>query len=170
MAPFPLDDVSIITQSNDVSTICGVKAKKVKWYLIGPSDPRYDETLKQHNIAIKPYKDLIIGKLKKLILSGYPDQSGIVPTLNQEREEANWQVDRDNCARSNEAIFQRTMMMDMLNRHALDERTEFVREATWHSGRFSCSAEQCKISKPTPDLAVAFHSDSLLMDDEFSIA
>lgn len=173
MNPFTLRDDSNITPSNE-STIRGIRTKS---YLIGPIDCRYDETLEQHNIAIKPYKDPIIDKVRKLIDTDLSDQSKIVSILEKrkedESEEKRWQLDKYNCAHSNEARFQRTMMMDMLNRHALNEKTDFVCEATWDSHRFpcrDCSAEQCKISKPTPDLAVGFQPDSLLMDDEFSIA
>jgi hypothetical protein len=63
--------------------------------------------------------------------------------------------------------------MEMLSRHTLDKRTKFVCEAPWHSRRFpckDCSAELCAITQPTPDLAVVFQSDSLLMNDEFSTA
>ena len=65
------------------------------------------------------------------------------------------------------------MVMDILNRHRLDEKVGFTCEATWVSDRFpcrDCSPEQCRISQPTPDLAVAFQADSLLPDNEFSIA
>lgn len=65
------------------------------------------------------------------------------------------------------------MMMNMLNRYTLNEKINFVYETTWYAHRFSCrdcSAEQCKIFKSTSNLTVEFQSDSLLMNDEFSIA
>lgn len=109
MTRFQVDNDTTITPSNDVSTIRDVNAKKTKAYMIGPADPRYDASLKQHNIAIKRESDPIIDELKELISLDGSDQSEIVPTMIKEREEieeANWQVDKDNCVNSNEAMIQ----------------------------------------------------------------
>lgn len=66
---FTLRDDSNITSLNE-STIRDIVTKL---YLIGPFDRRYDETLKQHNIALKPYKNSIIDTIRKLILADRSD-------------------------------------------------------------------------------------------------
>ena len=164
-----LEGFSTVTSSNE-------NLERTNPYLTSPADPGYDVILEQHNIAIIPYNDPIIDKLRKLILADDSERSGIDPIMSQEREESeetNWQVDRFNCARSNEARFQRTMLIEMVDRFRLDIKIDFTCEATWYSHRFpcrDCSPKQCKISNPTPDLSFALRSETLLMNDEFSIA
>ncbi len=161
---FALRNDSEITRSTELT----IHDRKSKSYLIRCTDPRYYPTLEEHNIAISPCTDPIIHDLSELILADCSNQWKEGKSI-----EERWKFDKSRCARSNEAKFQRTVMMDILDRHKLNENTDYDCEAPWHSRRFpcrDCSAEQCRISMPTPDLAVGFRSNSLLMDDEVSVA
>lgn len=66
---FILRDDSNITSLNELT----IRDIVTKSYLINSFDRRYDETLKQHNIAIKFYKNFIINIVKKLILVNRSD-------------------------------------------------------------------------------------------------
>jgi hypothetical protein len=81
------------------------------------------------------------------------------------REEQNWRTDLSKSAISDEAIFQRTIMMDLINRHQLADTLDYTCESRW-----TCPSSMPhknpelakKMPKPKPDLAVAFQADCLL--------
>ncbi|KAI0443730.1 hypothetical protein F4803DRAFT_549829 [Xylaria telfairii] len=66
---------------------------------------------------------------------------------------------------SNEALFQRTVLMSILNRHQISDKFDFNCEGTW-SLRSSCyalpSTEKNSIPSPKPDLAIFCGFNSLV--------
>ena len=145
--------------------------KKPPDYTINYDDPRFTATLQEHIISVVVKKDPKIVYYKGLVLDEkvdpYDTQNSVEVEI-QRREDALWEADMSKCTRSNEAKFQRTIMMTILNRQELDEKLDFECEAEWKSERFpclNCIIKTCKLVKPKPDLAVAFQSESLLPSD-----
>ncbi|TGJ86587.1 hypothetical protein E0Z10_g2198 [Xylaria hypoxylon] len=65
----------------------------------------------------------------------------------------------------NEAVFQRTVMMSILNRHQISDKFDFNCEGQWslRSNHYALlSTEENSISAPKPDLAIFFHFNSLV--------
>jgi hypothetical protein len=81
------------------------------------------------------------------------------------KEEQDWTNDLLKCEVSDEAIFQRTIMMDMINRHQLADTLDYTCESQWtcpSSMPHRNSELANRMPRPKPDLAVAFKADSLL--------
>jgi len=116
-----------------------------------------------------------------------PRQTHILNTLPQEQDwetdeerktyETLWALDQANCmGHSNEAIFQRTMMMNLIARHCLIYRRDTSRlrlleisvEEFWTCSpapsRAFVEGEGSLLTKPKPDLAVSFCRERLLSD------
>lgn len=154
------------------------RPKKPPGYAIDSEDSRFTAALLDHNISNLSEKDPEIKYYERLMLDKDSNTSGSLSTLEREiqreihrREDSLWKTDMSKCARSNEARFQRTVMMTILNRQELDDKLDFNCEAQWISGRFpcpeACMENACQITKPKPDLAVAFQSRSLLPANGF---
>jgi hypothetical protein len=94
--------------------------------------------------------------LAKSILDGVHADQRYEPT-----EEAKWQTDLQKCQDS-KALFQRTIMMGLIDRHGLDPKLHYTCEVQWTSGRMPARHPQVRISQPRPDLAVAFKSSALI--------
>jgi len=80
-------------------------------------------------------------------------------------EEQNWKNDLSKCKVSDEAILQRTIMMDLINRHHLQDTLDYTCESQWKcpsSMPQKKSELATRMPKPKPDLAVAFRANSLL--------
>jgi hypothetical protein len=81
------------------------------------------------------------------------------------QDERNWKVDLMKCKVSDEAILQRTIMMDLINRHHLEDTLDYTCESQWSSPSTipqRDSALASRMPKPKPDLAIAFKGTSLL--------
>ncbi|KAI1750268.1 hypothetical protein F4782DRAFT_532591 [Xylaria castorea] len=66
---------------------------------------------------------------------------------------------------ANEAVFQRTVMMSILNRHQISDQFDFNCEGQWslRSNYYALpSTEENSISAPKPDLAIFFRFNSLV--------
>ena len=154
--------------SSKASTKNSKYPKLPKDYVVDSGNRRFTATLLDHNIVNLPSEDPEIEYYRQLVSGGRSDTNPILTPLEsaiQRRDDALWQTDMSKCARSNEANFQRTIMMTILNRQELDEQLDFTCEAEWISERFpclDCFNFKCKLTKPKPDLAVAFRSESLL--------
>ena len=170
------ESMASTVQSTKASTQNSQKLPRLpKGYKVDCDDKRYSPTLKEHNIELVPVKDPKIEHFRKLIFFGDTNiinsQESLEKEIINRREDALWKMDMSKCARSNEARFQRTIMITIINRLELDKNLEFIPEARWKSERFpclNCLPMQCKITKPQPDLAVAFQATSLLPTDGFT--
>ncbi|KAI0967035.1 hypothetical protein F4678DRAFT_483390 [Xylaria arbuscula] len=76
------------------------------------------------------------------------------------------------CEHSNEAVFQRTAMISIIDRWRLNDLFDFNCEGQWSlQGMYPLPSTQGpddKISGPKPDLAVFFNTEALLGSDGFS--
>lgn len=52
--------------------------------------------------------------------------------------------------------------MDLINRHELDRKLDYICEAVWTSRRIPARTRQTQICQPLPDLAVAFRTPTLI--------
>lgn len=80
-------------------------------------------------------------------------------------EERNWKKDLMKCKISDEAICQRTIMMDLINRHQLEDTLDYTCESEWKcpsSMPNRNSKLASRMPHPKPDLAVAFQAESIL--------
>jgi hypothetical protein len=123
-----------------------------------PNDRKFDDALQDRNIDTERTPDPNMSSIKELIL----EDSDADCTSAPAKEETNWQVDLLKCKDSNEAIFQRTIMMDLISRHELDRKLDYICEAPWTSSRMPAGTPQIQICQPQPDLAVAFRSSILI--------
>jgi hypothetical protein len=82
-------------------------------------------------------------------------------------EERNWNKDMSKCRVSDEPIFQRTVMMELINRHELAATLDYTCESRWTCERLPHRGSDfaLRMPMPRPDLAVAFKATSIL--DEF---
>ena len=146
--------------------------KRPPGYTVKYEDKSFTDTLQDHVISVVAKKDPKIAYYKNLILGDHLNSSSTRNPVEAEihrREDALWDMDMARCAHSNEAKFQRTIMMTILSRRELYERLDFECEAEWKSERFPCPRDcipkLCKITHPKPDVAVAFQAESLLPSD-----
>ena len=149
------------------------KPKKPKDYAINYDSAAFTTTLQEHKISYFASKDPNIAHYKSIIFTGNLDPANSRNSLEREiqrREDALWDLDMAKCLRSNEARFQRTIMMAIVNRQELDEKLEFICEALWISERFpckDCTPKLCKLPQAKPDTAVSFKAETLLPSDGF---
>ena len=132
--------------------------------------PKYNEgrfylACDAHNIDYNPSSDGDTDTIKNMIVHN-PLSRG-TGNINSERprnasDDSCWQADMSRCIRSNEAIFQRTIMMTILNRHELNDKLDYVCEEQWIAIQMPPDDPLLKLSMPKPDLAVAFKTESLI--------
>ena len=146
----------------------GDRQKKPK-YKFKSDDPEFEAALAEHNVNYWPTPDSKIDAWKRLVQSNpRSDTENESDTCDDETgalDEVRWQIDMETCIGSNEAMFQRTIMMTILNRQELDDKLTYVCEAPWTSERFpckDCKPKLCKVSQPLPDLVVAFKPTRLM--------
>jgi hypothetical protein len=81
-------------------------------------------------------------------------------------DDGSWCIDMEKCTRSNEAIFQRTIMMSLFDRHGLGDFLDYTCEETWQSDAATSmptwGSPDIQLAKPKPDLTVAFKTFKLL--------
>ena len=65
---------------------------------------------------------------------------------------------------SQEAVFQRTMMVDVINRHKLGDSLDYTFESTWTCEPMPRlkSSDSYVMAAPKPDLAIAFKTEAVL--------
>ncbi|KAF2179600.1 hypothetical protein K469DRAFT_798766 [Zopfia rhizophila CBS 207.26] len=132
-------------------------------------DPlNFRRLLVERNINTAPSPDPEMDSLKKELNNDHPYK----PTKDAERL---WRADLEKCKKCNEAVYQRTTMMSFLDRHNLNPVLDYACEETWQNDPGSSLprlnlVKKKKLSKPKPDLAVAFTTESLLPDYEDRLA
>lgn len=89
--------------------------------------------------------------------------SQFLPKPNEEEE--HWTKDLEKCETEGEAVYQRTIMMEILDRHRLDGKLDYACESPWKCmpmpQRQPALRQMCQ---PKPDLTVAFKRRELLKD------
>lgn len=109
-------------------TLSFLRGQTVK---VGPEEPLFNKGLDHRNVDAEPFADPNGAEVKILILSPRDD---VVVTVEDEDK---WRADLGKCKLSCEALFQRTIMMDALDRHSLGGALEYSCEADakWASPR-----------------------------------
>ena len=120
---------------------------------------------KESNVARFPKKDFMSNKTDQTITSAIIADSVKAKT----KEDApRWLLDMAKSMRSNEAVFQRTIMMRTINRfhlEALGKTIDWTAETEWKNPRPE-SRFNVKLWAPKPDLTIGFQPDALFKDDE----
>ncbi|KAI9873655.1 MAG: hypothetical protein M1830_010745 [Pleopsidium flavum] len=143
-----------------------------------PEDPAFREGLRFRNILLE--KSLDLDPYVAHIWSLAPAESA--PETNEERElhEQLWTSDQVKCSeQSNEALFQRTLMMSLVARHLFiydrdatnKSCLDFSVEETWSCPPMPTRAypkNDKYLTQPKPDLAVCFRREALIPDDLWS--
>lgn len=81
-----------------------------------------------------------------------------------EEEEKNWRIDVQESQMAGEATFQRTIMMEIINRHKLDHRLRYSCESIWTCQPMPRRKSESfdHMAAPKPDLAVSFRSSAVV--------
>ena len=134
----------------------------------GPDKPRFVEGLIDRNVFLDESEDPRVDHIKHL----KPDK--VVPEIEEQRNvhEPLWDQDQAKCNQgsSNEALFQRTMMMSLIARHCLIYKRiflDFSVKETWTCPPMPTRAYDDKeffLTQPKPDLAVFFRIQALIPD------
>ena len=122
-------------------------------------NPLFHVALLERNITSKADIDPGRSDITRSILS---DQE----TQLDDEEERKWAVDFAKCERSNEPVFQRTIMMDIINRHGLADSLDWICESEWTCNRMPRKMKPgaVEVVMPKPNLAVAFKTSYLIKD------
>lgn len=140
---------------SEISSTGQTRKRKPKTTIDARSGRSY-LALCQRNINFKPCVDDKIKSIKRMILADHH----LKPT---DEEEKNWKADLLKCESSDEALFQRTIMMDLIDRHNLENPLDYVCESAWQCARMPRKDQgPVEITQPKPDLAVAFKTTSLV--------
>lgn len=130
---------------------------------VNAKSTKFSAILLEHNINFVPgpVDDERLEEWKKLVWRNLPHGQ------NQEGNdvggpEIRWQRDMSKCKVSNEAIFQRTIMMDIIERDELGDKLDYMCEVQWVADRMPRRNKAVKLAQPKPDLAVAFKTASIL--------
>ena len=141
--------------------------------------------LRRRGITFVSRKDDKIDVIRKLVLAARPK----VPTASGEKLEDDWTADLVKCAKADEALIQRTIMMETIDRHELGEFLDYTCESSWTCKRMPLKPHKDKavviskavkdnrsvqakpiielMAKPRPDLHVAFKLEAIM--DESSL-
>ena len=155
------------SESKDTSTARKSRSRKTDKaavVTVKPNESKFSAVLMEHNINIieEELPDEKLVKLKKIALRNYPRSGTVRGNDLASSPETRWQRDMSKCKLSHEAIFQRTIMMEIIDRHELNEKLDFICEAVWTADRMPGRNDLAKLAAPKPDLAVAFKTTSLL--------
>lgn len=123
-------------------------------------DRGFDDALLERNIMTDASSDPRISDFIKKI-----EPSSSRRNAPPQKAEKNWRADLLKCEQSNEAIFQRTVMMELINRHELGSVLDFVCEEPWTAAQIPTRNPVIQICQPKPDLAVAFTMTTLMPDE-----
>jgi hypothetical protein len=142
---------------------------------IGPELFKFPSGLEDRNVSLTESRvpDLRADEIKSLILEeSFRETDG-----EMESHEQLWALDQAKCNEgSNEALFQRTAMMNLIARHHLiygsgathQSRLDFSVEETWGCPPMPTRAYQKGekfLTQPKPNLSVCFHRQALIPDN-----
>lgn len=130
---------------------------------VKPEHAAFLDALEERNIELASQPDHKRDSIKRLILKqSLPNPSKV--------EEANWEADMLKCDIAYEAMFHRTIMMDLIDRHKLDKKLDYICEISWNCERMprNMPVDALPTCQPRPDLAVAFKRSSLINTPKFT--
>ncbi|MCJ1395089.1 hypothetical protein MMC18_007970 [Xylographa bjoerkii] len=166
----PLDEEA----TSIIDAIMAQPEKAKEQLRIGPENKDFPEGLMYRNVIWdqSPARDPHMDHIKGLVLK----VSDLEPDEEKKSHEHLWSRDQDQCAgASNEALFQRTIMMNLISRHSIiDYRDDnkqlcldFSVEETWTCPPMPTRAYSRLgkfLTAPKPDLAVCFRRKALISD------
>jgi hypothetical protein len=144
------------------------------------ADTEYFRTgLRERGIIFNPRVDEKTDKIRTLVLAARPE-------VSTAHDENGWTADQVKCAKKDEALIQRTIMMEMIDRHNLGELLDYTCESAWGCKRMprrlqTHKAEETdqavnhnlpgqtkpilkRMAQPRPDLHVAFKLESMIFE------
>ena len=164
----PLDEETVAL----IEAIIANPAMAKESIRIGPENPEFPRGLMHQNVFISesPDADPIAIYIKQINLEESPRES------DEERQSHRqlWKLDQIRCKDgSNEALFQRTLMMSLIARHSLIYKTQpdskrfldFSVEEVWNSPPMPTRAytkDAQFLTQPKPDLAVCFCREAVI--------
>ena len=89
---------------------------------------------------------------------------------SKEETESRWKADLKKCANSPEAVYQRTLMDKMIDRHNFEKmktHLDFTNEVQWRSTHPPSRPDTRLLPSPLPDLCVGFRRQALLPGNEY---
>ena len=139
---------------------------------ISPSDPTFDNGLSSRNVSLNA------SQLPDPLTVNFEDLVGSIPKEDKQEKKAHdqlWSFDSNKCLEySNEALFQRTLMMSLIGRNYL------IHNAQGKESLFDYSVEelwtcfpmptrdhhlgQTALTQPKPDLSICFSRQPLIED------
>ncbi|KAL9116838.1 MAG: hypothetical protein Q9187_006633, partial [Circinaria calcarea] len=151
-----LRNISEAPSGSQVSQVSRKSKDKQKLRIVSSNHMGFLEGLRNRNVDFDASRDTD-GSISALVL-------GECPSSTTEEQEKNWQMDMEECQRSGEATFQRTIMMEIINRHKLGDYLKYSCESTWTCQPMprTISKDFDRMTMPTPDLAVSFKTSALI--------
>jgi hypothetical protein len=151
--------------SDEDMTSTGIVSTDVRSKSKGTSKPRaFDVASKEYWMGLKARNVNF-----KQVVDGDKDwiKSHILPKGNESfstEDEHKFRHDLLKCENSDEPVFQRTVMMDLIDRHQIADTLDYTCESQWQCERMPQRGGEAakRMPKPKPDLAVAFKTDSIL--------
>ncbi|MCJ1405390.1 hypothetical protein MMC11_008618 [Xylographa trunciseda] len=138
--------------------------KKAKYISVPATEVEFLNGLRERGITFKADTDDDIDNIKKMILADRPKK----PTKSKE---ATWKTDLLKCSISDEALFQRTIMMEAIDRHKLGKYLDYMCESLWTCTRLPRKNDTSlfRLALPKPDIAVAFKLEAVFSEADLPI-
>ncbi|MCJ1473888.1 hypothetical protein MMC13_002543 [Lambiella insularis] len=144
---------------DSMMTSKGGMKKRKDYITVRATEEEFVNGLRERGITLKPERDEDIEAIKELVLAEWP----MKPT---QEDETNWKTDLLKCGTCDEALFQRTIMMEILDRYKLGDHLDYTCESAW-----TCASMprrngdgRYRLAKPKPDIAVSFKLDAVMSE------
>lgn len=95
----------------------------------------------------------------------HPQHPAYLPDPNPQEQEG-WMEDMIKCIGENESVFQRTIMMELVQRRWLKDTLDYNSESLWGCLQPPTKSRTVSIGLPKPDLMIAFRKDKVVTDDQ----
>ena len=134
----------------------------------------YEQALENRNVTIEPSEtgDSLEAMVKMEIMDRTPirdpqDRAYLPYPSPHERE--CWNKDMVKCIGENEAVFQRTVMMELFQRHRLQDELDYASESVWNCVQPPTKTAQIAnliTGMPKPDVMIAFRRNKVTTSDQ----
>ncbi|MCJ1290419.1 hypothetical protein MMC34_001957 [Xylographa carneopallida] len=143
------------------SEVTSKGGKKLKYISVAATEFEFVNGLRERGITFNADADDNIDSIKKLILSDRPKKL-------TKREEDTWRDDLIRCSISDEALLQRTIMMEAIDRYELGSHLDYMCESAWTCTRLPRKNDTglYRLALPKPDIAVAFKLAAVVSEED----